>query len=285
MKKSGIVLMLGVSVVTALGAASLANSWLQERTADRSADTDQSAVVIAATRIPFGETVRVDDLRMVSLPPEAIPSNSFSSRDDVAGRVAAQTLYPGETILRERVVENLGGSSLGAVLENGKRAISVRVDDVAGVAGFILPNNRVDVLASRREGGGRNVETETILRDINVLAVDQRASPDGEDGPMLVRAVTLEVTPSEAERVTKAASEGKIQLTLRNPGDRAFASLDEPLTEEEEEEQDVVPAKAQNIAPANHVRTRGQHVNVTIVRGVEASVTRVHDHGPDDSEG
>lgn len=285
MKKSGIVLMLGVSVVTALGAASLAMSWLEERTADRETDADQSAVVVAANRIPFGETVRMEDLRMVALPPEAIPSNSFGSRDAVVGRVAAQTLYPGETILSERVVENLGGSSLGAVLENGKRAISVRVDDVAGVAGFILPNNRVDVLASRREGGGRNVETETILRDINVLAVDQRASPEGEDGPMLVRAVTLEVTPSEAERVTKSAGEGKIQLTLRNPGDRAFASLEEPASEEEEEEeQKVVRAKSKTAPSANHVRTRRHHVNVTIVRGVEASSTTVHDHGPDDAD-
>lgn len=295
MKKSGIVLMLGVSVVTALGAAALAMSWLEERTADRETGADDSAVVVTATRIPFGETVRMEDLRMVTLPPDAIPSNSFSSRDDVAGRVAAQTLYAGETILDERVVEHLGGSALGAVLESGKRAITVRVDDVAGVAGFIMPNNRVDVLATRREGGGRNVETETILRDINVLAVDQKASPEGEDGPMLVRAVTLEVTPPQAERVTKAAGEGSIQLTLRNPTDRTFAALDEALAgvgeeeqhqheEEEEEEQQAATAVAETEPATNNRRTRRHHVNVTVIRGVEASSTTVHDHGPDDAD-
>ncbi len=278
MKKSGIVLMLGVSVVTALGASALAMSWLEERTAVRDPQNGQSAVVVAATRIPFGETVRMEDLRMVSLPREAIPSNSFSNRDEVVGRVAAQTLYPGETVLSERVVENLGGSALGAVLANGKRAISVRVDDVAGVAGFILPNNRVDVLATRRAGNGRNMETETILRDINVLAVDQRASPEGEDGPMLVRAVTLEVSPDEAERVTKAAGEGKIQLTLRNPTDRAFAALEEPA--EKEDEPTVVAEKPKVKPSTNPVPPRLKHVNVTIVRGVEASSERVHDHGP-----
>lgn len=292
MKKSGIVLMLGVSVVTALGAAALAMNWLEERTADRETGADESAVVVTATRIPFGETVRMEDLRMVTLPPDAIPSNSFSSRDDVAGRVAAQTLYPGETILDERVVEHLGGSALGAVLESGKRAITVRVDDVAGVAGFIMPNNRVDVLATRREGGGRNVDTETILRDINVLAVDQKASPEGEDGPMLVRAVTLEVTPPQAERVTKAAGEGSIQLTLRNPTDRAFAALDEALAgeeeqlqhEEEEEEQQAATAVAETEPATNDRRTRRHHVNVTVIRGVQASSTTVHDHGPDDAD-
>lgn len=282
MKKSGIVLMLGISVLMALGAAALARGWLQERTAERMAEDDESAVVMVASQIPFGQTVRLEDLRLASLPPEAIPGNSFSDLDDVAGRVAAQTMYPGEIVLAERVVEHLGGSSLGAVLEDGMRAITVRVDDVAGVAGFLLPRNRVDVLATRRDrdGGNRTVRAETILRDIKVLAVDQRASPEGEDGPVVVRAVTLGVTPPQAETISKASQEGSIRLTLRNPLDRETDNGEEQMAEAEPnpEPAEEAEATAEPEVVAEPVQPWRRQVTITVIRGTQASTSVVHSY-------
>ena len=98
------------------------------------------------------------------------------------------------------------------------RAVTVRVDDVVGVAGFLLPGNRVDVVASRLDQRTRLATTETILTNLKVLAVDQTASTDKNE-PVIVRAVTLEMTPDQSEAIVKAKEEGTIQLTLRNPND------------------------------------------------------------------
>ena len=104
------------------------------------------------------------------------------------------------------------------------RAMTVRVDDVVGVAGFLLPGNRVDVVAARKLQGSDRAITETILFDINVLAVDQTSSQDKNE-PVVVRAVTLEMTPQQAEVLVRAREEGRIQLTLRNPTDDAQPQL------------------------------------------------------------
>jgi pilus assembly protein CpaB len=111
-------------------------------------------------------------------------------------------------------VDTLEGSTLAAMVDPEKRAVTVRVNDVIGVAGFLLPGNRVDVLASRKQNN--RAQTEILLEDLRVLAVDQVASPD-KDKPLLVRAVTLEVTPKQAGKLVNATVEGTVQLALRNP--------------------------------------------------------------------
>lgn len=262
MTKKGIVAMLGVSVVTALGAAMMANNWIQERTG-KGDHSSGASVVVAAVAIPFGQKIEAKDLRIMDLPPEAVPQGSFSAIDKVVGRVSSQSLYAGEVVLQGRVAEHLGGSALAAVLEPGMRAISVRVDDVAGVAGFLLPGNEVDVVSSRRRGGSREVESKTILRKIKVLAVDQIASQERES-PVIVRAVTLSVKPEQAERLLEATQEGKVQLTLRNPLDKS---------EQPEGQVAAAPAtpKARSVGPSHH------HYKVNVIRGTKVSSTTVHD--------
>ena len=270
MKKSGIALMLMVSLLMAIGAAALAKNWLDDRMAGRDGTGDESLVVAAASQIPFGQTVQVEDLKLIELPPHAVPRGSFNSIDDVAGRVAAQTIYSDEVILQGRVVEHLGGSALAAVLDHGTRAITVRVDDVVGVAGFLLPGNRVDVVSSQRRGGNRAVQSETILTDIKVLAVDQIASPE-RDSPVIVRAVTLAVTPSQAERLVKATQEGRVQLTLRNPLEKDDVENEEVAEAEPEPEAKPAPVRAR---PAPR---RPRQLNVTVIRGTESSTTTVRE--------
>jgi pilus assembly protein CpaB len=281
MKKRGIVAMLLISLMMAVGASALAMNWLQERMVGREGP-EESSVVVAALQIPFGQRVEAADLRLIQLPPQAIPKGSFKRIDDVAGRVASQTIYSGEVILQERVAEHLGGSALAAVLDHGKRAISVRVDDVVGVAGFLLPGNRVDVVSTKRTGGNREVHSETILTYIKVLAVDQIASPE-RDGPVIVRAVTLEVTPQQAERLVKATQEGKVQLTLRNPLDdgeeeQIMAAAEQPSTGIEQSLAAAAPPPDPEVRPAP-VRARPaprpRPMNVTVIRGTDSSTTTV----------
>jgi pilus assembly protein CpaB len=262
MTKKGIISMLGISVVMAMGAAKVANTWVQERMGT-SGNSSGSAVVAAAVPIPFGRIIEAKDLRIMELPPEAVPSGSFKSIEEVVGRVSSQSLFAGEVVLEGRVAEHLGGSALAAVLEPGMRAISVRVDDVAGVAGFLLPGNLVDVVSSKRSGGSREVESKTILQQIKVLAVDQIASQE-QDSPVIVRAVTLAVSPQQAERLFEATQEGKVQLTLRNPLD-------------ESEKKDAAEVAAQPKPRAQNPAPRHRHIRVNVIRGTEMASTSVHE--------
>jgi pilus assembly protein CpaB len=256
MKSSRAVVMLLVAALMGLGAVWVANNWLQSRVSSANTVQDGRVAVLAAARdIPFGKQIQEMDLRTVHLPADAVPAGAIREGHEAHGKVATQTIYMGELIMRERAAEHLGGSALSAVISPTKRAVTVRVNDVIGVAGFLLPGNRVDVLTTRRERN-RDVRARTLLEDIKVLAVDQRASPDGSE-PTLVRAVTLELTPRQAESLVKATQEGSLQLALRNPADNEKAPAAQPVSRP--------PRTA--VAPT--------HSNVTVIRGIEVSNTRV----------
>lgn len=211
-------LLIMLSALFGLGAVWLANNWLTARL-DTSADANMQNVVVAAVEIPFGQMVEPQHVKLVSMPRGTAPSDSFDAVDKATGRIATFTLLQGDILRAARLAEHLGGSTLASLIEPNKRAISVRVDDVVGVGGFLLPGNRVDVLATKRSnGGGNEAKSETILHDLRVLAVDQTASTD-KTQPVVVRAVTLEMTPEEAEVLVKAQDEGRLQLALRNPLD------------------------------------------------------------------
>jgi pilus assembly protein CpaB len=167
------------------------------------------------------------------------------------------------------LAEHLGGSTLASLIDKDKRAISVRVDDVVGVGGFLLPGNRVDVLATKKVGNNSNAVSETILEDLRVLAVDQTASTD-KTQPVVVRAVTLEMTGEEAEILVKAQTEGKLQLALRNPLDNQKKPLP-PV----EEAVAMVEAPAPKPVPKPVVRrSGGGGSGVTIIRGIDVEATK-----------
>lgn len=209
------ILLIFVALIFAALAAWLSTRWMQTRVdATNSAKPSLSSVVIASRDVPLGKRLEAEDVRIVRAVTASIPSDAFRSLEDVVGHVSKSSLLAGEILIDRRLSKYAGGSSLAAVLEPGMRAVAVRVDDVIGVGGFVLPENRVDVVAAFQQG--TSYEAETILRDIRVLAVDQRSDP-GSNEPLLVRAVTLEVTPEGAEKIAAAEQRGRIQLTLRNP--------------------------------------------------------------------
>lgn len=256
MLKRRILTMFTVALLLGLGAAWMADGWIQARLQPAEASTGTS-VVVAALEIPFGTKIESTQIRLAEWPIGSLPEGAIMDLAEAEERIAKQAFLPGEIILKERIAEHLSGSTLSAIVEPSKRAITVRVNDVIGVAGFLLPGNHIDVLASRKEG--RRVTTRTVLEDIKVLAVDQTATPE-KDKPVVVRAVTLEMLPKEAEILFKSTQEGSLQLTLRNPLD------DEQVIARQE------PAKE----PVKRVsRARSYAPRVTIIRGTEIKTTSV----------
>jgi pilus assembly protein CpaB len=238
----------------------MANNWIQSRVTPVTAETS-SYVVVAALEIPFGQPVTAQHLKLLAWPQEELPPGAFTDIAEVEGKVANRTIIPNEMILQDRMVEKLDGSVLAAVVGKNMRAITVRVNDVIGVAGFLLPGNRVDIIAARKEDN-RKATTDTILEDLKVLAVDQTASTDKEK-PVVVRAVTLEVKPEQAEQLVKATEEGTVQLVLRNPSDDSRMAREDPKPEVKPE---PVLAKAPPPAP--------RYSGVTVIRGTAVQKTK-----------
>ncbi len=262
-KRRGLTLIL-VSLALALGAAWMARAWVQ---AQLNPNESGMSVVVAAMGIPFGTKLEARHVRVITLPQGTPVGDHYEKPDEAVGLIATQKVIAGEILLKERFADHTSGNTLAALLRPDMRAVTVRVDDVVGVAGFLLPGNHVDVVAARMHNDTQRAEAETVLRNLNVLAVDQTASQD-KDQPVVVRAVTLEVTSKQAEVLVRAREEGKIQLTLRNPLDNR-----EPAPE-------VVPAVAQRSpaptrvhkAPVQVVRPAGSAV--TIIRGTNVQSTQ-----------
>lgn len=208
------VIMLSIALLLSLLAAWAAKSWIQGQTPDKGV-----SVVAAAIEIPFGVKIEEAQVKLIAWPGNsAPPQGAYTSKDQVVNKVAMNKFYPDEIITEKRISEYMGGSTLSALIAKEYRAISVRVDDVVGVAGFILPGNKIDILSTKKDRTANKATTRTLLQNIKVLAVDQEASQEKEK-PAIVRAVTLELKPDQAEVMVQAMQEGTIQLTLRNPLD------------------------------------------------------------------
>jgi pilus assembly protein CpaB len=237
------IIMLVIALLLAFLAAWVANRWIQGR-----AVPDKGvSVVAAAVEIPFGVKLEESQVKVIAWPGNSAPQGAFSSKEQVVGKVTMNKFYPDEIITEKRISEYLGGSTLSALISKEYRAISVRVDDVVGVAGFILPGNKVDILSTKIDRTSNQATTRTLLQNIKVLAVDQEASQEKEK-PAIVRAVTLELKPEQAETVVKAMQEGTIQLTLRNPLDSQVEDTTDKVEEiqplpEQPRPVEKVPAK------------------------------------------
>ena len=207
-------IMLSVALLLAVLAAWVANLWVRGSTVPNK----MGSVAVAAVEIPYGVKLEDTHIKMLAWPGNSVPQGAYSSKEQVIGKVTKNNFYPDEPITEKRMSEHVGGSTLSGLITKDYRAISVRVDDVVGVAGFILPGTKVDILSTKKESGTNQASTKTLLQYIKVLAVDQEVSQE-KDKPAIVRAVTLELKPEQAEIIVQAMQEGTIQLTLRNPDD------------------------------------------------------------------
>jgi pilus assembly protein CpaB len=179
-------------------------------------------VVVAAADLQLGAELKADDLKVVQFPQGQAPQGAFSKTSDVVGRGLIVPVVKNEPILAAKLASKEAGSGLPPVIPEGMRAVSVRVDEVVGVAGYVLPGNRVDVLATANPGEQRSdTTTKVILSNVQVLTAGTRMEQDVENTkPVQVTVVTLLVYPEQSERLALASTEGKIQLALRNPLDQ-----------------------------------------------------------------
>ena len=177
-------------------------------------------VLVSAVDLQIGETVEADDVKTVRWPADTVPEGALSESNQVVGRSVLASLVRHELLLEGKLAPIEAGNGLPPVIPAGMRAVSVRVNEVIGVAGYVLPGTHVDVLATASPTDQReDTTTKVVLTNVRVLAAGTRLEKSGDAAPMQVSVVTLIVTPAEAERLTLASTEGKIQLALRNPLD------------------------------------------------------------------
>lgn len=180
------------------------------------------SVVVAAADLQLGKELKPEDVRMIQFPEGSVPMGTFTSADDIMGRGVISPIVQNEPILSAKLASKEAGFGLPPIIPPGMRAVSVRVNDVVGVAGYVLPGTRVDVVATVNPTQNQiDVTSKVVLANVQVLTSGTKIEQDGDKGkPMEVSVVTLLVDPSEAERLTLASTEGKIQLALRNPLDK-----------------------------------------------------------------
>jgi pilus assembly protein CpaB len=193
------------------------------RSHDRPRKTEKRDLVVAAQALAVGSVLKPEDLKLVPVPAEDFPVGCFSRIQDILGRPLASSILADEPIREGRLAPRGSGGGLAPVIPSGMRAVAVKVNDVVGVAGFVLPGMRVDVLVTGRPPGreGEGSMTKTILQDILVLSAGQTIEPEARGKAIIAPVVTLLVTPAQAETLT-LSSEWRIQLVLRSGGDRTI---------------------------------------------------------------
>jgi len=220
--------MVFVLAVTAGGALAFGTYNYMQNTRPRTISIPTRPVVVAAADLDIGTELRREDIRVIDWPANAVPTGAIGDPKDVIGRGIVLPVIQNEPILPLKLASAEGGSGLPPAIPPGLRAVSVRVNEVIGVAGYVLPGTRVDVVATvSPTGQNTDMTSKVVLTNVQVLAAGTKIERDTERGkPMPVSVVTLLVNPEEAERLTLASTEGKIQLALRNPLDKTT-----PLTQ------------------------------------------------------
>jgi pilus assembly protein CpaB len=186
---------------------------------------DLGNVVVAKAEIPLGEKITAEQLTFAQIPNGSVPEGAFRKLEQVVGRVAITPIGMRETITNMKLAPEGTGAGLSAVIPEGYRAMTVKVDDVVGVSGFIMPGSFVDVVAIitplSPAGAANGPISKIVLQNIKVLASGARLdSPENQRQPSEVKGVTLQVTPEQAEKLVLAANEGKLQLVMRNYSDQ-----------------------------------------------------------------
>src|SRR5581483_8092760 len=176
-------------------------------------------VVVAANDIAVGNKLQEKDLKVVRFPAGNVPAGASSRVSQVVGRGVVTPIARGEFILPSKLAAENAGAGLPGLIPPGMRAVSVRVNEVVAVAGFVVPGTRVDVLLTGNPGGAADNQTTTVLENIAVLAAGQKLERTAAGDPQSVPVITLLVSPEDAQKLTLASQEGRIQLSLRNPLD------------------------------------------------------------------
>ena len=232
--------MIGFAVLFGLLAVFLAQVWinntadqrLKSLEAQRKPAAPSRTLVVARKPLRFGEEITAAALREVPWPQDALPAGAFSKISEITSskRVVLMPIDPDEPVLASKITGPGQRATLSAMLSPGMTAVSIRVNDVEGVAGFVLPGDRVDVVLTR-QGQNNSVTNDVVLQDARVLAIDQVADLKAER-PAVVKTVTLEVSVLDGQKIAMASTIGTLSLLLRKAGDTADAKTRQVTQEE-----------------------------------------------------
>lgn len=230
---------IGIALVLGLVAVYLANIYLVGGRGEVVPE-GTTKVAVAAIPLDYGVELTPEKIRFINYPVDALPAGSFRTVNELLPvgkrRVVLRPLAVNEPILAEKVTGEGQSASIAALLPDGRRAAAVRINDVSGVAGFIRPNDSVDVLITRQvigpENRGNSQVTDVLLQNVRIIAMDQNAK--NEDGqPAVAQTATLEVAPLDAQKLALAQTIGQISLVLRKPGAKEDTQLIETVSLED----------------------------------------------------
>ncbi len=274
------VFIIGVLAVAVAGIASMSlYNYLKGQEAMVKGAVATQSIVVAAEEIPVGSSITPQQVKMLNWPKAAMPAGqTFTSAEQVTGRTAIDRYTAGEPIVEAKLVPKEGQSGiLTYKIPEGHRAMTVAVDQVSGVAGFISPGNIVDVVLTYTSSGTNQLSvSKIVLQNVPVLATGQVVSQQkNEEKPQVVPTVTMDVTPEDAEKLAIASTQGKLQLVLRRVGDKEVArttgaTVKKVMTGVSEEAPKVV-TKTRTVVKA-HIIEKGKKVEkpqttVEILRG------------------
>ncbi len=228
MRRTRPFLLLAIAIALAMVSSSWVYRWLRaQQRVDapvatvQERDTDVAMVTVARIDLPWGKHITEDMVTLVPFPVDYLPEGHFTETEALVGRIPRAEIRRNEPVLEHKLAAleaSTGG--VAAIMDPGKRAMAVRVDDEIGVAGFVKPGDRVDLYATLKDRGdeGEGAFTKLVLAHTLVLAIGTEMVRMGEeDEPRPVKVITLEVTPEEGEKLAFAAVQGKFRLALRHP--------------------------------------------------------------------
>jgi pilus assembly protein CpaB len=210
-----------VALVLAITVSGLCTLWLRKLAGAKDANGHHKYVAVTQS-MTAGDVLHPAALKMIEWPGDIPLTGAFASMDQVDGRTLLYPISGGQPVLDTQLSAAGSGPGLSPKIPEGMRAISLKSDEVVGVAGFLLPGTHVDVLVTYHLSPSPDPLTATVVQDVQVLTAGQKMQPDPEGKPNTVNVVTLLVTPDDADRVTLASSEGTVHFVLRNGSDHGL---------------------------------------------------------------
>jgi pilus assembly protein CpaB len=278
MNRARILIVLLVAVVVGGALSYAVYNFLQSRpvTVVR---TPEKNVVVAVGALPLGTLLKDEHLKFVSWPATSLPPGYFERKDDLLARGLVQPVVENEPILESKLAPKGSGAGLPPVIPKGMRALSIRANEIIGVAGYVGVGTRIDVVLTANPLGAQEAVSKIVLQNVEVASAGQVIQKDPEGKPQTVTVVTLFVTPEDAEKLTTASSQGQFQLALRNPLD-----LDEAKTRGSQLSQ-LIRGAAPTPAPAVRAPRRVPQViaapppvapatNIEVIKGEQRSTVK-----------
>jgi pilus assembly protein CpaB len=216
MKRPIVIIGLGVTFAALAGFMTL--GFLKQQSVPEAPVLATKPVVVALNTIKRGESVQELSVKVVDWPADSVPEGSFGTVPEVIGKLARTEIYQNDPLTAQKFLETKAPSILSTLIPEGRRAMSIKVNEVTGISGFVAPGSHVDVLLSVAGDQEEPARTRIVLEDMEVLAIAQSIE-QLDSKPIVVNTVTLNVGPRDAETLTLASNEGSLHLALRNDGD------------------------------------------------------------------